>query len=171
MSHGQSPDRSLMTVLIVLTTLLFYCLAYLLFTFPIVPDLLFLVSLFPKVIVRLLRTLSQVAASVVYKPACIVERGLKPDLVFNPSVVAPPTFLCAFLSLSLLSPFGSSQSPLRLSLPIYPSLKTFVLGLLFKALPTSLRVSAPCDHLRRKTTCARRTLRPLDLNKPTSYAV
>jgi len=32
--------------------------------------------------------LSQVAASVVYKPACIVERGLKPDLVFNPSVVA-----------------------------------------------------------------------------------
>jgi len=143
-----------MTVLIVLTILLFYCLAY----------LLFLVSLFPKVIVRLLRTLSQVAASVVYKPACIVERGLKPDLVFNPSVVAPPTFLCAFLSLSLLSPFGSSQSPLRLSLPIYPSLKTFVLGLLFKALPTSLRVSAPCDHLRCKTTCARRTLRPLDLN-------
>jgi len=32
--------------------------------------------------------LSQVAASVVYKLACIVERGLKPDLVFNPSVVA-----------------------------------------------------------------------------------
>jgi len=29
----------------------------------------------------------------------------------------------------------------------------------------SLRVSVPCDHLRRKTTRARRTLRPLDLNK------
>jgi len=40
-----------------------------------------------------------------------------------------------------------------------------VLGKLSKALPTSLRVLVPCDHLRRKTTRARRTLRPLDLNK------
>jgi len=72
--------------------LLFYCSNRLLFTFPIVPALLFLTPLFSRPIVRLLRTLSQVAASVVYKPACIVERGLKPDLVFYPSVVAPQTF-------------------------------------------------------------------------------
>jgi len=45
--------------------------------------------------------LSQVAASVVYKLACIVERGLKPDLVFYPSVVAPQTFLVCPSPLSL----------------------------------------------------------------------
>jgi len=42
--------------------------------------------------------------------------------------------------------------------------KMFVLGKLFKALPTSLRVPVPCDHLHRKTTYAHCTLRPLDLN-------
>jgi len=67
-------------------------------------------------IVCLHRTLSQVAASVVYKLACIVERGLKPDLVFNPSVVAPPTFFVLSPSLSISSPFGSPQGLLRLSL-------------------------------------------------------
>jgi len=76
---------------IVLASSLFYYLDRLLFTFSIVPALLFLTPLFSRPIVRLLRTLSQVAASVVYKPACIVERGLKPDLVSNPSVVAPQT--------------------------------------------------------------------------------
>jgi len=160
MSHGQSPDRLLnhhhMTVLIVLT--------YLLFTFPIVPDLLFLVSLFPKVIVRLLRTLSQVAASVVYKLACIVERGLKPDLVFYPSVVAPPTFSVCLPSLSLSHfPLGRLWILQRLYLH-RPYSKTSVLGVFSRLLPTSLRVPVPCDHLRRKTTRARRTLRPLDLN-------
>jgi len=35
---------------------------------------------------------------------------------------------------------------------------------LSQALPTSLRVSVPCDHLHCKTNCVRRTLRPLDLN-------
>jgi len=49
--------------------------------------------------------LSQVAASVVYKLTCIVERGLKPNLVSNPSVVAPQTSsVCPSpLSLSHLS--------------------------------------------------------------------
>jgi len=58
----------------------------------------------PKAIVRLLRTLSQVAASVVYKPACIVERGLKPDLVFYPSVVAfTSSVVCLYPCLPPLS--------------------------------------------------------------------
>ena len=40
----------------------------------------------------------------------------------------------------------------------------FVLGLLFKALPLSLRVPVPCDYLRRQIPRACCTLRPLDLN-------
>ena len=51
MSHGRSPDRSLDHLshdhLIVLTGSLFYCLDYLLFTFPIVPALLFLTHCSP----------------------------------------------------------------------------------------------------------------------------
>jgi len=34
-----------------------------------------------------------------------------------------------------------------------------------------LRVPVPCDHLHRKTNCARRTLRPLDLNTATKTAM
>jgi len=40
----------------------------------------------------------------------------------------------------------------------------FILGLLFKALLLSLRVSAPCDYLCCQIPHAHRTLRPLDLN-------
>jgi len=90
--------------LIVLTDPLFYCLDRPLFIFSIVSPLLFLTHCSPKAIVRLLRTLSQVATSVVYKLACIVERGLKPDLVFYPSVVAfTSSVVCLYLRL-LLSP-------------------------------------------------------------------
>jgi len=45
--------------------------------------------------------LSQVAASVVYKPACIVEKALSLTWFSNPSVVAPPTFTVCPSSLSL----------------------------------------------------------------------
>jgi len=108
---------------IVLTGSLFYCLSRLLFTFPIVLALLFLTPLFSKSIVRLLRTLSQVAASVVYKLACIVERGLKPDLVFLSKCCCFHQLSCVPSSSPISFLFGSSQSPLRLSLPISSSLQ------------------------------------------------
>jgi len=88
---------------------LFYCLDRLLFTFSIVPVLLSLTPLFSKAIVRLLRMLSQVAASVVYKLACIIERGLKPDLVFQSKCCcSSKPFFCVPLP-SISFPFGSSQ--------------------------------------------------------------
>jgi len=168
MSHGQSPDRSLDHLsherLIVLTVHCSIVLPTYCSCSPLSLPYCSRSHCSPKAIVRLLRTLSQVAASVVYKLACIIERGLKPDLVFYPSVVAPPNFLVCPSSLSLSHlPLGRLKvlwdSPFIF---LYP--KTSVLGKLVKALPTSLRVPVPCDHLRHKTTCARRTLRPLDLN-------
>jgi len=100
--------------LIVLTDPLFYCSNYLLFTFLIVPALLYLTPLSSRPIVRLLRTLSQVAASVVYKPACIVERGLKPDLVFQSKCCCfSNLFHVPFSFFSISFPFGSSLNPLE----------------------------------------------------------
>ena len=74
-------------------------------------------------------------------------------------------FLCALLlSLYLISLWVVSKSFETLP-PKYPLFsKTSVSRSFFKALPTSLRVPAPCDYLHRKTNHARRTLRPLDLN-------
>jgi len=56
--------------------------------------------------------LSQVAASVVYKPACIVEEALSLTWFSNPSVVAPQTFsVCPSpLSISHL-PLGHLKVP------------------------------------------------------------
>jgi len=98
--------------LIVLTAYCSIVPKYLLFTFLIVPALLSLTPLFSRPIVRLLRTLSQVAASVVYKLACIIERGLKPDLVFLSKCCCSSNLFCVlFFSLSISSPFGSSLNP------------------------------------------------------------
>ena len=70
---------------------------------PIVPRALLFISL---------GHLVMVAASVVYKPCLYHRRGLKPDLVSNPSVVACQTFVC--LSLSHL------KVPWDSPLPSYP---------------------------------------------------
>jgi len=130
LSHGLSPDQSPdfhhMTTLfwlfiihkaivrLIRECLLFYLSIVLLAYCPV---LLSWPLLFQRPIVRLFWTLSQVAASVVYKPTCIVERGLKPDLVFQSKCCCSSNLFCVpFSSLSISSPFGSSQGPLRLSL-------------------------------------------------------
>ena len=62
-----------------------------------------------------------VAASVVYKPSLYRRRGLKPDLVSQSKCCCSPNLLCVLPSfLSISSPFGSPQDPLRLSLAILP---------------------------------------------------
>jgi len=65
-----------------------------------------LVSIVPRALLFVsLGHLVMVAALVVYKPCLYHRRGLKPDLVSNPSVVALQTFpVCSpFLPLSHLS--------------------------------------------------------------------
>ena len=82
---------------------------------------------------------------------------------FYPSVVAFTSLIvclspCIFpFSLDCLKVLQDSPSQYS-----FPS-KTFVLGFLFKALPLSLRVPDPCDHLRCQIPCAHRTLRPWTL--------
>jgi len=67
-------------------------------------------------IVRPFRTLSQVAASVVYKPCLYHRRGLKPDLVYQSKCCCFHQLSCVPSSSSISYLFGSSQDPLRLSL-------------------------------------------------------
>jgi len=65
---------------------------------PLFSPVIVFVSIVPKALLFvLLRHLVMVAASVVYKPSLYCRRGLKPDLVSNPSVVASQTFLVCFL--------------------------------------------------------------------------
>jgi len=128
LSPDQSPDFYHMTVLLFLlfhcsqplSALLgdAYCSTFYCFPFSIVPPYCLDPYCSLGSIVRLLRTLSQVAASVVYKLACIVERGLKPDLVFQSKCCcSSKLFVCLSPSLSLSHlPLGHLKSPLRLSL-------------------------------------------------------
>jgi len=72
--------------------------------------------------------LSQVAASVVYKPCLYRRRGLKPDLVYQSKCCCSHQ-TCVLLSSSISSLFGSSQDPLRLSLQTLSSLQDVCLGI------------------------------------------
>jgi len=78
-------------------------------------------------IVRPFRMLSQVAASVVYKPCLYRRGGLKPDLVYQ-SKCCCSYQTCVPLSFSISSPFGSSQGLLRLSLQTPLLLQDVCLG-------------------------------------------
>ena len=83
----------------------------------------------PGSIVRPLRMLSQVAASVVYKPCLYCRGGLKPDLVYQSKcccsyqIHVPLSSFTSFL-------FGSSQGPLRLFLQTPSSPQDVRLGTL-----------------------------------------
>jgi len=72
-----------------------------------------------------------------------------------------------------ISPFSLDHLKVLWDSPSQYSLlfKTFVLELLFKALPLSLRVPIPCDHLRHQIPHARCTLRPWTLTKQLLTAV
>ena len=119
-SHGPSPDLSPdfhhMTTIIVLTVHCSIVLPTYCSRSPLSLPHCSWPHCSPKAIVRLLRTLSQVAASGVYKLACIIERGLKPDLVFLSKCCCFHQLNCVPSSSPTSFLFGSSQSPLRLFL-------------------------------------------------------
>jgi len=188
MSPDQSPDPCHMTrwspdfhitwpPLIVLTAycLTAHCLPYMgtLLSLGLLScsPLFSLVIVFVPIVLRALLSVSlghlvMVAASVVYKPSLYHRRGLKPDLVSNPSVVALQTLPVCFspFPLSHLS-LGRLKVPWDSPLPSYLSPKIFILwNFISKHLPSSLRVPVPCDSLCRQTNRACCTLRPLDLN-------
>ena len=77
-------------------------------------------------IVHPFRTLSQVAASVVYKPCLYHRRGLKPDLVYQSKCCCSHQ-TCVPLSSFTSYPFGSSQGHLRLYLLTLSSLQDICL--------------------------------------------
>ena len=115
-SHGRSPDRSLDLLshdhLIVLTTHCSIVLTTYCSRFPLFPPYCSWPPLFSRPIVRLLRTLSQVAASVVYKLACIVEREALSLTWFSIQVLLllQPSLYALLLSLYLISLWVVSKS-------------------------------------------------------------
>jgi len=82
----------------------------------------------PETIVCPFRMLSQVAASVVYKPCLYRRRGLKPDLVYQSKCCCSHQ-TCVPSSSSISYLFGSSQDPLRLSLQTPSSPQDISLGI------------------------------------------
>jgi len=74
--------------------------------------------------------LSQVAASVVYKPCLYHREGLKPDLVYQSKCCCLHQLSCVPSSSSTFYPFGLSQGHLRLYLQTLSSPQDICLGTL-----------------------------------------